>query len=170
MSFAKADVMTKKVRELQEQLAKAQAELEDWRASAKLATLGGHGDEKHCACVGPLRYEFDHLRREVLALAYDKGSLDAAFWKEREAKLAAMREADRLRHNVAVEGDFVCPDATDLEAERHANRALGILFNEAKSVLRWVANNYRATLAGKSVRDADECLEAARLLENKGNL
>jgi hypothetical protein len=37
--------------------------------------------------------------------------------------------------------------------------------SEAREVLRWVANNYRATLGRRSVRDADECLAAAdRLL------
>ncbi len=30
--------------------------------------------------------------------------------------------------------------------------------DEALAILQWVANNYRATLAGKSVRNVDECL------------
>lgn len=32
-----------------------------------------------------------------------------------------------------------------------------------RTLLRWVASNYMATLSGKPVRDADECLEAARI-------
>ena len=33
---------------------------------------------------------------------------------------AAIREADRLRHGVPVEGDFVCPDALLLDEARKA--------------------------------------------------
>lgn len=33
-----------------------------------------------------------------------------------------------------------------------------------KRALEWVSGNYRSTLAGKPVRDADECLLHAELL------
>lgn len=39
---------------LKAKLAEHVDELEDWRQSAKRASAGGHGDERHCSCVGPL--------------------------------------------------------------------------------------------------------------------
>lgn len=40
----------------------------------------------------------------------------AAFVDERTRANAATREADRLRHGVPVEGDYVCPDALRADA------------------------------------------------------
>jgi hypothetical protein len=41
--------------------------------------------------------------------------------------------------------------------------------SDAVRILKWVADRYAATLAGKSVRDADEALEAARgIVEQAG--
>jgi hypothetical protein len=41
---------------------------------------------------------------------------------------------------------------------------LGTDEQRAVETLRWVADRYAATLAGRPVRDADECLERARIV------
>ena len=80
---------------------------------------------------------------------------------------------------MAEENLYRCPSCGDdytgglaalvLDAHTAALRAeysrVFASLSEAREVLRWVANNYRATLGRRSVRDADECLAAAdRLL------
>ncbi len=77
--------------------------------------------------------------------------------------LASLRaESSRLSREVAKHQAMSEADI----AERIAAEAA---LSEAREVLRWVAGNYLATLAGRSVRDADECLEAARVLSGGGD-
>ena len=71
---------------------------------------------------------------------------------------AAMREADRLRHGVPVEGDFVCPNelrATEAEAER--DEALALLERFAVDVVtfrEWSGMKPEARMRGGVTQDA----------------
>ncbi len=48
---------------------------------------------------------------------------------------AALREADRLRHGQAIEGDYVCPDALRAdEAERKLNLANGTVYQQIEAL------------------------------------
>ena len=109
--------------------------------------------EGPCACG-----RFTTYPREIPPLA--DGVLHLTARKVPDiCEVAALRsENERLRGEVAQ----VASDYQDLGQKwNDAEAAL----SEAREVLRWVANNYRATLGRRSVRDADECLAAAdRLL------
>lgn len=61
--------------------------------------------------------ELETLGKHATALAADVGRLT----KERDA---ALREADRLRHGIAIESDFVCPDSLALTDALASIRAL----------------------------------------------
>jgi Mg/Co/Ni transporter MgtE len=49
------------------------------------------------------------------------------------------------------------------EAKAHGH----ITIDEAVTTIEWLAKNYKQTLAGKAVKDADECLSAADILIKK---
>ena len=112
------------------------------------------------AHTAALRSENDRLRGEVAkARAWARGWRLAATRRERVWSRAAGKvcvcEAGRIR--VGDGRHWRWGDCPFCKSER--------LLSEAREVLRWVANNYRATLGRRSVRDADECLAAAdRLL------
>jgi hypothetical protein len=86
-------------------------------------------------------------------------------------RLRAERAEERIRECALIMG---VPDGGQyLNDWKDAKGAAVAERDRLREVLRWVAANYRATLAMTSVRDADECLVAADLAlagrgENEG--
>lgn len=73
-------------------------------------------------------------RHEAEIAEYRQAAIDGAtYW---QAKIdAAVREADRLRHGVAIEGDFVCPDALEVTALRAEVARLRTALTGTRAVL-----------------------------------
>lgn len=78
--------------------------------------------------------------------------------RDLRAKLAAAERALTREREVSNAANEIALHVG--EVQRRLARAV--------EVVRWVGSNYQSTLAGKSVRDADECLDAlaAVLAEN----
>lgn len=51
-------------------------EVEDWRESARKAAEESCGDEKHCACVGPMRHQLVRQARRIVEDAEEIGCLE----------------------------------------------------------------------------------------------
>lgn len=93
---------------------------------------------------------FDNCRakeRALAALIADRDRLAASL-------AASEREADRLRHGVPVEGDFVCPDslradrlAGELEQLKAAHRGLDGFYREEKAIRKSVESQLTAARA-----------------------
>lgn len=87
------------------------------------AEQGGRGDDIVCLGTDGRFEDLAHIAGShpaaMLALVTRCRRAEA----ERDA---ATREADRLRHDVGIEGDFVCPDALRADAAEAALRAIGV--------------------------------------------
>ena len=111
--------------------------------------------------------ERNELHTMVILLKQEAADLPAAAASAIRDLEAALQMVERARDEALAEVDRLTGYADDYwkaqkvaEAER----------DEALAALRWVANNYNTTLGGKSVRDADECLEsAARILATEAH-
>lgn len=110
-------------------IAEKDAEIEDWRESARKAAMEpcGGSNEVHCACAGPLRYqvvrqaqeivelneEIATLRAELDAKNAELASMRAPLWmlrEEHEAEVANVRaELDAAREAAELEFDYVEP-------------------------------------------------------------
>ena len=73
--------------------------------------------------IATLRAEVEHVRAMLIGESQQKGHILADL-------AASVREAERLRHGQAIEGDYVCPNA--LERDR--------LREEVAQALHWLEN------------------------------
>ena len=95
---------------LEAENAELREKLKDWEGSAKTAAAGGHGNEKHCTCVGGLRVLLKEAKEKLAA-------------SQRETQWAVKaRDAAEAR---AEKAELHAVDMRDLEAESNARAAAG---------------------------------------------
>lgn len=142
------------------------AEVEDWRESARKAAEEPCGDEKHCACVGPLRRELRSLA-DALSTQYGIAAKSIARASRAEARIDYLTDALRADHGLSPlpkdQADFRRPPISELE-DRH-NRKIRDHEPSAESDLRLMVSSLKAQLASvMASRDAtsDALLQISR--------
>ena len=102
------------------------------------------------ACQGA---ELTQLRAALARAESERDGLRVRVEEAQRVAAAAVREADRWRHGVPIEGDYVCPDSLALEAARAESATLrrdlaaarGAVVEERERIVALLADE-RATL------------------------
>lgn len=86
-------------------------ELDDWRESARKAIEEPCGDEKHCACVGPMRHQLVRQAQRVVELSEETeclvkiAKLAVSLAEEFERAVASRNPTGGM--SVSPSGDFI---------------------------------------------------------------
>ena len=111
------------------------------------------------ACQGA---ELTQLRAALARAESERDGLRVRVEEAQRVAAAAVREADRWRHGVPIEGDYVCPDSLALEAARAESATLrrdlaaarGAVQEERRAIVAYVIDRAEQYKRSSGVRAA----------------